>query len=86
MLAAVESEFVIQFWEAFVERYGGVIRKSVSKKTTILVECSETNALGRPTRVGRKSIDAREKFPRVIIMSETGFYDAIESGVRLRRP
>ena len=56
---------------------GGVIRKSVSKKTTLLVECSETNALGRPTRDGRKSIDAREKFPRA------SFQRASSSG---RRP
>ena len=66
-----------------MERHGGVIRKSVSKKTTLLVECSETNAQGRPTRGGRKSTEAREK--GVPIMSETEFYDAIESGVRLRR-
>ena len=69
-------------WKEFIETRRGVIRTSVSGKTTILVECSETNAQGRPTRGGRKSTDAREK--GVVIMSETEFYDAIESGVRLR--
>ena len=70
-------------WKEFIETRRGFVRTSVSGKTTILVECSETNALGGATRDGRKSIDAREK--GVPTMSETGFYDAIESGVRLRR-
>ena len=70
-------------WKEFIETRRGFVRGSVSKKTTLLVECSETNALGRPTSEGRKSIDAREK--GVDIMSETEFYDAIESGVGLRR-
>ena len=69
-------------WKEFIETRRGFVRTSVSKKTTLLVECSETNALGGPTREGRKSIDARKK--GVPSMSETGFYDAIESGVRLR--
>ena len=45
-------------------------RRSVSKKTTLLVECSETNALGRPTQRRPKVAGrAREGRPRV---SETG--------------
>ena len=69
-------------WKEFIETRGGFIRGSVSGRTTLLVECSETNALGGATRDGRKSKDARKKgVPKI---SETGFYDAIESGVRLR--
>ncbi len=70
-------------WSEFIKTRRGAVRTSVSGKTTLLVECSETNAQGRPTRDGRKSKDARKK--GVPKMSETEFYDAIESGVRLRR-
>ena len=65
-------------WKQLVKSHGGVVRNTVTGATTILVEGAERNAQGRPTKSGRKSTDARDKFKGVIVLSETEFYDAVD--------